>query len=243
MVAIVLLLKSVQYGGDIIIFPVQLCSLHPSHPPANCVLAEHRIQFGLKFRNNFLQMRMGQENKIHTVEYHHNISALEDCLALTVQVFFNLILSLNEYVGVTKRSNVNLRKKNMPVTVRADARVWYHRWYVCAWFRGPIQCMQNLTSSIAKSDIYHSKIWHLPLQNLTSTIAKLDICHGKIWHLPLQNLTSTIAKSDIYHCKIKIIFANLINDKIYKRRSDTPKILECGAASILKMQIFVESWN
>ena len=153
----------------------------------------------------------------------------------------------------------------MPVTVRADARVWYHRWYVCAWFRGPIQCMQNLTSSIAKSDIYHSKIWHLPLQNMTSTIAKSDIYHGKIWHLPwqnwtstmaksdiylckiwhlpLQNLTSTIAKSDIYHCKIKIIFADLINDKIYKRRSDTPKILECGAASILKMQIFVESWN
>ena len=78
------------------------------------------------------------------------------------------------------------------------------------------------------------------MQNLTSTIEKLDIYHGKIWHLPLQNLTSTIAKSDIYHCKIKIIFADLINDKIYKRRSDTPKILECGAASILKLRIFVK---
>ena len=180
----------------------QSSGAHSTPPILQQIVCWQNTEFNLAWNLETIFSKWGWDKRIKYIEYHHNISALEDCLALTVQVFLNLILSLNEYVGVTKRCNVNLRKKNMPITVRADARVWYHRWYVCAWFRGPIQCMQNLTSSIAKSDIYHSKIWHLPLQNMTSTIAKSDIYHCKIWHLPLQNWTSTMAKSDIYLCKI-----------------------------------------
>ena len=66
----------------------QSSGVHSTPPILQQIVCWQNTEFNLAWNLETIFSKWGQGKRIKYIEYHHNISALEDCLALTVQVLF-----------------------------------------------------------------------------------------------------------------------------------------------------------